>query len=321
MLPKYARDIALLLFVIALASCSKSNKENAQPKTASAGDSIDLHIALMPVSDCLPLYVAADRGILKKEGLRTSITTYASVMACGEAMRKGRFDIAYLTLPEALYINGRGAKIKAVMGCDGSMSIITSRSRRIKKLSHMKERTTAISRFSTSDFLADDIAEITGVKPFYILRPQINDVFVRMKMLKNGQVDAAALPNPLDIVSKLDGNIEVFSTEKAGAHFGCICVSDSALERKGEKIAKLIKSYAAAAELINRDKHKADSVLIKIYRIPAETLDSISLPKMKKPESVDHKQLKRATEWSMKRGIIKRMPKAEEITTSRFTDK
>ena len=88
------------------------------------------------------------------------------------AIRQAKIDGAYLTLPELIYLDGQGVKLKAVMGMDGKMTLVTNRTKRIKKLSSMKERTIAISRHDTSDFLLDEIAEITKIKPFDLLRPR-----------------------------------------------------------------------------------------------------------------------------------------------------
>ena len=68
----------------------------------------------------------------------------------------------------------------------------------------MKERTIAISRHDTSDFLLDEIAEITKIKPFDLLRPQINNIEIRKSMLENNQVDAAVLPADYVRILNLD---------------------------------------------------------------------------------------------------------------------
>ena len=192
-------------------SCANENHRKAHKN--SKKETADLTIGVMPITDCLPFYVAVYSRIFEKEGVKVKLITYKSSLECGAAIRQAKIDGAYLTLPELIFLDGQGVKLKAVMGMDGKMTLVTNRTKRIKKLSSMKERTIAISRHDTSDFLLDEIAEITKIKPFDLLRPQINNIEIRKSMLENNQVDAAVLPSPYDDLSISRGNIKVYSTE------------------------------------------------------------------------------------------------------------
>ena len=262
----------------------------------------------MPITDCLPFYVAGYTRIFEKEGLKVKITTYRSSLECGAAIRDAKVDGAFLTLPELVYLDGQGAKLKAVMGTSGKMTVVTSRTKRIRKLSNMKERTIAISRHNTSDYLLDEIAEITKIKPFYLLRPQINDIALRESMLANNQVDAAVLPAPYDDISISRGNVKVFSTENSKVKFGSLCFRDAIIKGKEEKIRKLLASYSRAGEMINNNRSKADSVLMKIYRFSAQDKDSVKLPKFTKPKGVKAGDLEKAVSWCVKRKFVTKRP-------------
>ena len=297
----------LLLFeVLFLISCSGEKKPTNH--TIALKDTFDLKIGLMPVTDCLPFYVAGYSRIFKKEGIKVKIITYRSSLECGAAIRDAKIDGAYLTLPELVYLDGQGIKLMAVMGTEGKMTVITSRTKRIKKLSNMKERTRAISRHNTSDYLLDEIAEITNIKPFQLLRPQINDIAVRKSMLENNQVDAAAIPSPYDDISILHGNVKVFSTENSKIKFGSLCFRDTIIKRKEKEIRKLLASYSEAGHMINKNRDKADSVLMKIYRISEQEKDSLKLPKFGPPERVDVSDLKKAATWCFRRKFVRKYP-------------
>ena len=141
-------------------SCANENHRKAHKN--SKKETADLTIGVMPITDCLPFYVAGYSRIFEKEGVKVKLITYKSSLECGAAIRQAKIDGAYLTLPELIFLDGQGVKLKAVMGMDGKMTLVTNRTKRIKKLSSMKERTIAISRHDTSDFLLDEIAETVG---------------------------------------------------------------------------------------------------------------------------------------------------------------
>ncbi len=310
---------AMILGGVLLVSCGGKTK-NIQAKKP-ANDSVDLTIGLMPITDCLPFYVAGHNRLFQKNGVRIKVITYNSSLKCGTALSTGKIDGAYLTLPEMLYLNGQGVNLKAVMASEGAMTVVTSRTKRIKKLSSMKERTIAVSRNNTSDFLVDEIAAITKIKPFDLLRPQINDISVRYKMLLNNQIDAAALPEPYSEMAIANGNVSVFSTNKAKVKFGSICFRDVAIKKKSQSIEKLFASYTQASELVNKNRHKADSVLFRIYKIPATYLDSVKIPTFTIPEKVNEKDLQRAAEWGVKRKFITKQPITADVLSNKFISK
>ena len=78
----------------------------------------------------------------------------------------------------------------------------------------MRERLVAITRHSTSDYLADEICSITKMPTFEILRPQINDIIIRRQMLASNQVDAVIIPRPHSEYLLQTGNVKsIFHTE------------------------------------------------------------------------------------------------------------
>lgn len=306
------------VFVIGLVLVSCGGKHGKAKVSVHKNDSVDLKIGMMPVIDCLPFYVAGYDRMFQKNGTRIKVITYNSAIKCGSALMKGEIDGAFLTLPEMLYLNARGVNLKAVMRTNGDVAIVTSRTKRIKKLSSMRERTIAVSRHNTSDFLVDEIAQITKIKPFDLLRPQINDVGVRYKMLVNNQVDAAALPAPYLDMAIMKGNVKVFSSQNAKVKFGSICFLGSAIKNKPEHIKAMLSSYKLSVEKINKNRHGADSVLFHIYRIPSACLDSVKMPKYEFPQGVDKKDLHRAIEWSVRRGFVSSRPEVSEVLSDKF---
>ncbi len=319
MTSKFLKLAVVVLCGVLLVSCGKKAKQTQVKNPAN--DSVDLTIGLMPVTDCLPFYVAGYTRLFQKNDVRIKVITYNSSLKCGTALSTGKIDGAYLTLPEMLYLNEQGVGLKALMASSGTMTVVTSRTKRIKKLSSMSERTIAVSRNNTSDFLVDEIAAITKIKPFELLRPQINDISVRYKMLLNNQIDAAVLPEPYSEMAIENGNVSVFSTTQAKVKFGSICFRDVAIKKKSPSIKKLFDSYTQASEQINKNRHKADSVLYRIYKMPATYIDSVKIPVFTTPEKVNEKDLKRAAEWGLKRKFLTRQPATDDVLSNKFIGK
>lgn len=310
---------ALAALLMAVSGCAPRKPAPAAKHTRQPEP--HLTVGLMPVADCLPFYVAGHSRIFAKNGVRVRVITYPSSLDCEAAFIRGDIEGAYFTLPQMLYVAGRVRGLKAVMGMPGEMTVVTSRSRRIRKLSSMGGRTVALSRHDTSEFLVDEIAGATGIKKHELLRPQVNNIHTRARMLAANQVDAAVLPAPHDAVSVARGNVRVYSTANTKSAFGSVCFHDSVIRKKSKHIGALVKSYADAAATLNAKPQAADSVLMKIFKLsPAETA-SLRLPEYSKPRGVGKDDFARALAWAGKDGYLKRKAEIDDVVSHKFVRK
>lgn len=71
--------ITLLLSIAAIVSCTQKGTQPTAEELA-ARDSLALHIAVMPTTDCLPMYLAAECGIADSLGLDIRLHTYLAQM-------------------------------------------------------------------------------------------------------------------------------------------------------------------------------------------------------------------------------------------------
>lgn len=313
------RYLFLITAIVSATSSCSHHSSSTNDKVKS--DTVDLKIGLMPVSDCLPLYVADLNREFTRNGITVKVISYNSMQQCADAFYRGKIDGAYLTLPDALYCNQNGVNMKAIMGCDGQMTLIANGARRIRKLASIKGHTIALSRHNTSEYLADIIAKMVKAKRIDILCPQINDIFVRTDMLGKKQIDVAVLPSPYDGLSAMQGNVALYSTQDAGIRFGSLCFHDSVIAHKSDKIAKLVKAFSSMASSINRDRHVADTTLLKVYKVPGEWLDSVKLPVFASLKAVVKADYERAVAWSLEKGYIKKKPEMNDVVSYKFAEK
>lgn len=281
----------------------------------------DLRVGLMPVDDCLPFYAAQEGRIFEKNDLRVKLITFNSALKCAAALRDGKIDAAYLSLPQAVYLIGQGIKIHSVMAADGKMTVITNRNKRLKKLSELAGRTIAVSRHNISDFIVDDIARLTGIKQFYLLRPQINDLHIRLHMLDDGQVDAAVLPAPYDAVAIGKGNRKVFSNKDKKVYFASIAVLDSVIKNKKNKVTGFLRSYREAVRYLNDDRIRADSIYIREFGIDPDDVKVLARRRFAEPRPVAAGTFAEIASWCRSRGYIRTSPSASEFINSEFINR
>lgn len=315
---KAAIIICSLLVVMSLTcSCGKGKKK---PVRTAKTEKIraDLRVGVMPVMDCLPLYYASENRLIGKDAGHVELVTYFSALQCAAALRDGKVDMAYISQPEAIWLRGQGCRIRALASTDCDMTVVTNRSKRLKKLSELSGRTIAISRHNPSDLLLDEIATITGIKPYYLLRPQINNIVVRRQMLDDGQTDAAVLPSPYDMISIKSGNKKVYESGKLKIRLGTFAAHDTVIAAKATRIKTLLTAYDEAAGKLNAGKARTDSILIKKYKLKPEEIGLIKLPVIPALRPVRREDFTKVARWCMKRGYIKAMPSEADFISTKF---
>ena len=270
-----------LLAITIFMSCS-TKKSNDKPIHAGK-DTVNLKIAVLPTTDCLPFYVAEDMNIYKKLGLNVEFINYKSILKCNDALEKGLIDGTFTTLPAAMYLKStKGFDLKLVMRTEGDVDVIANRT---------------------------------------ILRPQINDIIIRRQMLASNQVDAVIIPRPHSEYLLQTGNVKVFSTQNSGIKFGCLAIADTVIKKKSKQIELLIKGYEQAAKEINRNRKCADTTLIRQYVIPAAMLDSLSIPKYPKAQSIKKSDYDKSLQWCISRKYVKSPIPEKDLITSKYITK
>ena len=149
----------------------------------------------------------------------------------------------------------------------------------------------AMTRFSATDFLTDKALQ--GVKtsaPVY--RVQINDVLLRLQMLKNNEMDALWLPEPQATVARELSNPVIWDTKKNDVCLGVIAFREKALQdrRVSQQVELFKKAYNLACDSLNKMGvgHFADLIrkychvdLETIKKIPEQSFSHISEPREK----------------------------------------
>lgn len=277
------KNISLFLLLLsAIIGCTPHNS-NTGPNDFDQPDSLSLHVAVMPTSDCLPLYLAQACGITDSLGLDIRLHTYMAQMDVDTAIQAGHVSVAYSDLIRALRLE-KYVPVKAIMQGRTRTSLVTLKGKRVKKIHQMKERMVAISRLSLTDYWCDAMLDSAFMLQEDVYRPQIHDIRLRTEMVRTQLIDAAMLPEPYTQWMQEEGNHVVFTSPREGPHFPAWIVrSDSTLNayRKAQ-IQLMVKAYESAARQMTEPQHRP--LLVKIlkqeFQLPPEVADTLHLEPM-----------------------------------------
>lgn len=267
--------IALLL----LCACSKEQpKEEVQQVTVGGLDDDVLRIAVTPTLDCLPLYLAQQKGWFDHEGVSVQLIPYQAQMDQDTAIVRSRVHGMTTDTVRMDWLKQNGTPVEQVAKTTLSWQLITNKAARLTLLTQLDDKMVAMTRHSATDMLAQQIIEKSGLEPEHVFRIQINDINVRLSMLQNGIMDAMFLPEPQATVARTEGHPVLMSTDETGQHLGVLVfrsdvMADTAMHSRVERFVKVWKQ--ASDSIAARGLTNYRSLIASCCHVRPEIVDSI----------------------------------------------
>ena len=217
-------------------------------------DSASLKVAVMPTMDCLPLYVAEEKGMFEREGLSVRLYPFEAQMDCDTAMLSGWVDGMMTDLVRAERLQTEeGLPLHYATVTALSWQLITGHQARIGTLPQLDDKMLAMTRYSGTSLLAGMLVDSAGLQPERVFRIQVNDVAVRLDMLRTGVMDALLLPEPQASVARKSGGRSLYDSGQGDLRRGVMVFTERAMAdsvRHGQ-VEALLRVYAAACDTLN----------------------------------------------------------------------
>ena len=258
----------LILAVLTLVSCSKSDKElqaerQAQKLAEREAYQKAYKIAVMPTMDCLPAYLLKDSLLYDTAKVDIRLCRFNAQMDCDTAMIGGSVQAAFSDLVRTERLKHRNKVLMHYLtDTNLNWQLIADKDSKLKQLSDLSDKIVAMTRFSGTDLLTD--MAVKKAKPKYqVFRVQVNDVLVRLAMLQNHEIDAYWFAEPQITKALSADNNSLFNSEDAGVHLGVVAIMDKV--RRQDEEAAFAAAYDKAVEQINKNGVKYYSALIQKY--------------------------------------------------------
>ena len=279
--------IVFLLSALIFTGCGQSyertRRENEQAqKQKQKDDSLALKIGVMPTLDCLPLYIAQEKGLFKKENADIRLKQFTAQINCDEALYNVKIEGCITDLVRAQRMKIKGKYLNYIAATNTYWQLISNKKARIRKIAQLHDKMIAIARFSAPALLADYATDSVNLKSYDVFKIQINDLNIRLQMLLNNEMDAMMLPEPQASVARTHGNKVLFDSREKDIKLGVIAFNKETMKGKLRKkqLSAFINGYNAACDSLNKNgiTHYAD-ILKKYYKIGDK--DIKALPKMR----------------------------------------
>ncbi len=291
---------------------------------AASPEKREIKFGVLPVLQALPLYVAQDKGLFVKNRVSVQLIPFNTASEKDIALSTGAIDGYFgdLVTPVVLKGNGRDVVIVAAnydTRYDRRMFAVLGRpGGPYKTASDLVSVPVAVASNSVVDLNTETLLKQSGLASDKIAYTEVKNIGMRMQMLLSGQVEAAALPEPLVTAAVAGGAILLADDSGLATSQTVLAFSTPFARQNPETIRAFLKAQGEAAALINSDPDSVRSVMVEHVRLPESLKKSYPVPKFPQPDVPDKTALDTISQWLKQRNVIHGAVQFGEIVDGSF---
>lgn len=272
----------LLVAIVLLASCNQSEDEETlldqrKKKIETIAYERAFKVGVMPTMDCLPLFVMRDSALYDTTKVDIRLKMYTSQNDCDTAIMRNKIQACVTDLVRAEYLKKKKkASLQYMTETNASWKLLVSPNSGIKSLNDLGDKVIALNESSATWYYTGRVVDI-GRPRYAVYGAAIGDVFLRLDMLLNKQMDGIWASEPQATQAKLKGNIVLYDTSADIFVPGAFVY----VGKNDPKVSHVFeKAYDRAIDLINKNSVQYYSDIIKKYMKVNDNVIK-ALPKMK----------------------------------------
>ena len=292
---------ALLLCWFLASSCGYASTSEKLPL---------IQFGTIPVLQSLPLFVAAEKGFFKEQGLSVEIVLFNSAMEKDIALSSGRI-VGYfgdLMTPMVLQANNTGIRITATnfntTHEQRMFAILASPQSANKGLEEIAKAGIATSTNAIPEYLVERLLQQRKIGKGKINFIDVKNIPIRLQMLLSNQVAAALLPEPLASLAETKGAKALLDDKGRGLSATVLAFSERFIRSNPQAVKAFQTAVDRASDYINKNPQEVRAIMNRECKIPEPLKDAFPIPKFPKLAAPSQKQVMDVYGWLHEKQII-----------------
>lgn len=274
-------------------------------------ETVTLRLAVIPVIDTLPMFVAEAEGLYAKHGVKVELIPVASAPERDQLLKAGQADGTLNELLSVMFFNRETVQMQAVryghMASEGAghFFILASGQSGITDVEQLKGVEIGISQGTIIEYLADRLLEAEGFTSAdikYLAVPKIPD---RMALLVSGELKAAVMPDPLGGLAVQQGAV-ILLDDTSYPLLGASVISfrKEILDQHPAAVKAFLAAIEDAVGLINADPAKFSALLVEKKIVPQPLIGSYTIPKFPVKGISSQEEWDDVLAWAKGKGLL-----------------
>jgi NitT/TauT family transport system substrate-binding protein len=274
----------VLLLVTLLAACAPA--ATAVPATDAPVQNVGaLKIAVLPIIDTLPMYVAEAEGLFAKHGVTTEFIPVASAPERDQLLAAGQADGTVNETLSVMMFNKDAVQMQAVRYAlrpvegYGHFFILASAKSGITNAQGLKGVEIGVSQGTVIEYVTQRLLQAEGLTIDEIKTIAVPKIPDRMALLASGELSAGVLPDPLASLAISQGAVKVLEDSLHPEYgFSVISFRKEVIDANPDAVKAFLAAIEEASDLINLDAAKYNSLLSDKGLVPPPLLGTFQIP-------------------------------------------
>jgi len=271
----------------------------------------DLKVALLPILDSLPGFIAEKLGLFEKRGLNVELLTVTGGPMRDQLMQAGEIDAMLNEMTSTAAFNRDGRK--TVILCLARESapgqpmfrILSSPASGISDLKDLAGKQVGVSRHTIIEYITERLIQHRGMDLSTVEMLSVPAIPERFQLLMQGRIAAGTLPDPLAWSAMKDGARLLAddgeAPEYAVSHLTFSAVS---VDTKGEAIRGFLAAWDEAAARLNSEPEALRPLVIEVVPMPPAAQKDFPLPVYPRGKAPTQAQWADVMDWMLEKGLL-----------------
>ncbi len=295
--------IGLLLAGCASPAADSAPQANAEPAT--------LKIAVLPIIDTLPMYVAQQEGLFEKHGIKVEFIPVASAPEREQLLAAGQADGAVNETLAVMMSNKDKVQMQVVRYAlrpaegYGHFFIIASGKSGITDAQGLKGVEIGVSQGTVIEYVTERLLQAEGLTQDEIKTIAVPKIPDRMALLASGELSAGVLPDPLGALAVQQGAKIVLDDSKHPEYgFSVISFRKDVIDANPAAIKGFLAAIEEAVKLVNADPKKYTNVLAEQKIVPPPLMETYNVPPFPAASIPTEAEWADALAWAKEKGML-----------------
>lgn len=270
-----------------------------------------LKMALLPILDVLPFYIAQDKGYFEAEGIQVELVPIKSAQERDALLQAGEADGALTDLQGVAIFNRESAQLKVVAKARKAypnaplFRVIAAPGFTVNGPEDMAGVPVGISQNTIIEYMTDRLLTAWGLPEDQIAIEEVSAIPVRFELLMEGQLKAATLPDPLGQAAIAGGGTLVVD-DASFTKFSqsVLAFRTGVLESKPDTVRAFLRAWNKAVADLNQDPNAYRGVLIENTRVPPNIQDTYNIPPFPSGEITSPDEWQDVVDWAQNKGLL-----------------
>ena len=270
-----------------------------------------LKIAVLPIIDTLPMYVAQQEGLFADHGVNVEFIPVASAPERDQLLAAGGADGTINETLAVMLFNKESVQMQVVRYAlrptegSGHFFILASAKSGISSVDGLKGVEIGVSQGTVIEYVTERLLQADGFTSDEIRTVAVPKIPDRMALLASGELPAGVMPDPLAALVVSQGGV-IVADDSGHPEYGFSVISfrKAVIDANPDAVKAFLAAVEEATGLLNADPAKYKNLLSEQKLVPPPLMEAYQTPLFPSAGVPTEEEWTDALSWLKEKGIL-----------------